>query len=90
MTTVQRRGWTGIKNGDLPRWAEKEYDVFITVDRQISVQQDLTTFNIAVVLIRSRSNRLADIRPVMPELLEALKRVTPRALTTVGKSRENL
>jgi hypothetical protein len=44
--------------------AEKEHDVFLTVDRQISVHQDLTAFNIAVVLIRSRSNRLQDIRLV--------------------------
>jgi ribosomal protein L30/L7E len=66
VTTVQRRGWTGIKNGDLLRLAEREHDVFLTVDRQISVQQDLTTFNIAVVLIRSRSNRLQDIRLVVP------------------------
>ncbi len=90
MTTVQQRGWTGIKNGDLLRLAEKEQDVFVIVDRKISVQQDLTTFNIAVVLIRSRSNRLEDIRPLVPELLDALNRVTPRALTTVGESKTSL
>jgi predicted nuclease of predicted toxin-antitoxin system len=38
VTTVQRRGSTGIKNVDLLRLAEKEHDVFITVDRKISVQ----------------------------------------------------
>ena len=83
---VTRSGWAGIKNGDLLRLAEKEHDVFVTVDREISVQQDLTRFNIAVVLLRARSNRLEDIRPLVPELLETLKRVTPRALTTVGKT----
>jgi predicted nuclease of predicted toxin-antitoxin system len=85
VATVQRRGWAGIKNSELLKLAEKEHDVFVTVDRKISVQQDLTQFNIAVVLIGSRSNRLEDIRPLVPELLEALKRVTPRALTTVGR-----
>ena len=85
VATVTRSGWAGIKNGDLLRLAEKEHDVFVTVDRKISVQQDLTRFNIAVVLLRARSNRLEDIRPLVPELLETLKRVTPRALTTVGK-----
>jgi len=76
--------WRGFKNGDLLRLAEKEYGVFVTVDRKISVQQDLTAFNIAVVLIRSRSNRLEDLRTLVPQLLETLNRVTPRALTTVG------
>jgi hypothetical protein len=80
-----RCGWAGIKNGDLLKLAEKEYDVFITVDRKLSVQQDLTEFDIAVVLIRSRSNRLEDVRPLVPEILEAISRATKRALTSVGK-----
>lgn len=84
MATVPRCGWAGIKNGDLLRLAEKEFEAFLTVDRDISMQQDLTTFNLAVILIRSRSNRLEDIRPLVPELLEALDRPTPRALMTVG------
>jgi len=49
------------------------------------VQQDLTDFDIAVVLIRSRSNRLEDIRPLVPELLGAISGATRRAVTTVGK-----
>jgi predicted nuclease of predicted toxin-antitoxin system len=44
VTTVPRRGWAGIKNGDLLTLAGKEFDVFVTVDRKISVQQDLTRF----------------------------------------------
>ena len=82
--TVPRRGWAGIKNGDLLALAEKEFEVFITVDRKLAKQQDLTEFDIAVVLIRSRSNRLEDIRPLVPELLAAISRAAKRALTSVG------
>ena len=57
VTTVPRRGWAGIKNGDLLALAEKEFDAFITADRKLGKQQDLTKFDIAVALIRSRSNR---------------------------------
>jgi predicted nuclease of predicted toxin-antitoxin system len=85
VTTVPRCGWAGIKNGDLLKLAEKEFDVFVTVDRKLSVQQDLTGVDIAVVLIRSRSNRLEDIRPLVPELLGAISRATRRTLTRVGK-----
>ena len=49
--TVPRHGWAGIKNGDLLALAEKEFDAFITVDRKLSMQQDLTKFKIAVILI---------------------------------------
>jgi hypothetical protein len=49
VTTVQKRGWSGIKNGDLLALAEKEFDAFITVDRKLSIQQDLTKFRIPVL-----------------------------------------
>ena len=81
--TVPRRGWAGIKNGDLLALAEKEFDVFITVDRNISTQQDLTKFKIPVLLLRARTNRLEDIRPLVPGLLKTLDRATAGTLTTV-------
>lgn len=81
--TVPRRGWAGIKNGDLLALAEKEFDVFITVDRKISTQQDLTKFRIPVLLLRARTNRLQDICPLVPELLKTPDRATSGTLTTV-------
>ena len=84
MTTVQRRGWAGIKNGDLLALAEKEFDAFITVDRKLSVQQDLRKFRIPVLLVRSRTNRLEDIRPLAAELLEKLPAASAGVLTMIG------
>ena len=84
VTTVSKHGWSGIKNGELLELAEKEFVLFITVDRKISRQQDLTKFKIPVLLIRARTNRLEDIRPLVPELLKTLDRVTTGTLTTVG------
>jgi predicted nuclease of predicted toxin-antitoxin system len=84
VTTVQRRGWAGIKNGDLLALAEKEFDAFITVDRKLSVQQDLAKFRIPVLLLRARTNRLEDIRPFAAELLEKLPRASAGELTIIG------
>jgi hypothetical protein len=84
VTTVQRRGWAGIQNGDLLALAEKEFNAFITVDRKISVQQDLTRFQIAVVLLRAATNRLQHIRPLAPVLLEALRAAPKGVLTVIG------
>jgi len=70
VTTVPRRGWAGIKNGDLLALAEKEFDVFVTVDRRIASEQDLSRFTLAVVLLRARTNRLEHIRPLAAVLLE--------------------
>jgi predicted nuclease of predicted toxin-antitoxin system len=48
-TNVQTRGWGGIKNGELLRLAEPEFDLFITSDQNIRYQQNLSGRNIAVL-----------------------------------------
>jgi hypothetical protein len=34
--TVSQMGWTGIKNGQLMKLAATNFDVFVTVDRNLS------------------------------------------------------
>jgi predicted nuclease of predicted toxin-antitoxin system len=84
VTTVQRRGWAGIKNGELLTLTENEFDAFITVDRKLSVQQDLAKLRIPVVLLRSRTNRLENIRSLVLEILEKLPRARAGQLTIIG------
>jgi hypothetical protein len=70
--TVPQMGWAGIKNGELLTLAERGFDVFITVDRNLSFQQHLPKFNIAVLVLHTPSNRLADLRPLAPMILSTL------------------
>ena len=84
ITTVPKRGWSGIKNGELLELAEKEFDVFITVDRKLAAQQDLKRFRIPVIMIRARTNRLEHVRPLADELLERLSGAVGGEVTTVG------
>ena len=70
--TVRQMGWAGTKNGKLLALAEKEFDVFITVDRNLSFEQNLPSFNIAVVVLKAHSNRLADLKPLVPQILDIL------------------
>lgn len=48
-TNVQAQGWSGIKNGELLRRAEAEFDLFITSDQNIRYQQNLAGRNIAIL-----------------------------------------
>jgi predicted nuclease of predicted toxin-antitoxin system len=84
VTIVPRKGWSGIKNGDLLAVAEKEFDVFITVDRKLAEQQHLPGFDIAVILLRAPSNRLEDIRPVAAAELAQLADAPVGAVTVIG------
>lgn len=77
-------GWAGIKNGQLLTLAEAEFDVFITVDRNLSFQQNLPLFNIAVIVLQAASNRLADLKPLVSEVLAILATVAKGQATTVS------
>ena len=81
--TVPEAGWAATKNGDLFAFAENTFDVFVTVDRNLSFQQNVPRFSIAVVVLRARSNRLADLRPLVPRLLEVLPVARRGAVTWV-------
>jgi hypothetical protein len=78
-------GWAGIKNGVLLALAEKEFEVFVTVDRNLSFQQNLPKFKIAVVVLSARSNRLADLQPLVPKLLCALPDLHPGAAVIISE-----
>ena len=69
---VQEAGWAGKKNGELLALAAKTYLVFITVDRNLYFQQNLSAFNIAVLVLAARTNRLADLKPLVKDVLSEL------------------
>lgn len=70
--TVPQMGWAGVKDDQLLVFAAAEFDVFITVDRNLSFQQDLSQFDIAVIVLHASSNRLADLKPLVPVILAVL------------------
>jgi hypothetical protein len=77
-------GWSAIKNGELLALAEKVFDVSLTVDRNLSFQQHLPNFEIAVVVLRAHSNRLADLEPLIPDLLALLPTANRGSVTYIG------
>jgi len=75
--TAPEMGWAGLKNGKLLAQATGQFDVFVTVDRNLSFQQDITKYQIAVAVLHARTNRLIDLLPVMPRLMRALSNLLP-------------
>ena len=77
-------GWSTVKNGDLLALAAKEFGVFVTVDRNLAFQQTLPAFDIAVIVLRARSNRLSHLQPLVPELLRAILTARRSTVTYLG------
>lgn len=63
--TVPKMGWAGLDNGELLAKAQKEFDVFITVDRNLAFQQTLPKFGLAVLVLHAHTNRLQDLVPLV-------------------------
>ena len=84
VSTVQRSGWTGIKNGKLPGLAASEFDVFLTMDGNLEFQQNLSTLPIAVLVVEAVSNRMEHHVPLVPGILRELDHIPPKSLRKVG------
>jgi hypothetical protein len=76
-------GWAGVKNSELLKRADAEYDVLITMDASLSLQHDPAQYRITVILLKAPSNRLADTRPLMTKVQALLPNLRPGTLTIV-------
>ncbi|WP_295402434.1 DUF5615 family PIN-like protein [uncultured Thiocystis sp.] len=82
--TVVEMGWSGYKNGRLLAAAAAEFDAFITADKNLPYQQNLTTLPIAVVVLEAPSNERSQLLPLLPELERTLRGLAPRHVARVG------
>lgn len=82
--TARQMGWATIKNGELLALASQQFDIFVTVDRNLSFQQNLVSFSLAVLVLRARTNRLADLRVLVPDLLAAIDTAKPGFARLIG------
>jgi len=72
VVTVVEAGWSGLTNGRLLAAAQHQFDCLLTADRSMVYQQVLTRYAIAVVVLRGKTNRLEDLAPLVPRVLELL------------------
>jgi hypothetical protein len=82
--TARQMGWTTIKNGELLILASQHFDVFVAVDRNLSFQQNLGGFSIAVIVLQASTNRLADLKALVPNLLAVIESAPRSAAKIVG------
>ena len=86
--TGPEMGWARKRNGELLRLAvAAEFDAFLTVDRKLQHQQNLSAFNIAAVVLEAKSKTLAELRPLISEVLEGRPKA-PKRQPTVVRSRD--
>ena len=72
--TADDMGWNGIQNGRLLKALREsgEFDVFVTADKSLPHQQNLRDIPFAIVVLRLRSTRVANVLARVPSLLQHL------------------
>jgi len=81
--TVTEMGWSGIKNGPLLRGAAQGFDVFLTVDQGVQYQQNLSGLHLAIIVMVAATNDIDDLRPLMPQVREALEKSSSGSIVRV-------
>jgi hypothetical protein len=80
--TTRQMSWTAVSDRELLELAAGEFDVFVTVDRNLSFQQNLAPLPISVFVLHAKTNRLSDLRPLVPRLLAAIE-TAPRGVAHI-------
>lgn len=74
--TVPEQGWAGTKNSNLLRLAATEFDVFITIDNNLSAQQNLTNIDLAVIVLSAQNNRIETLKPLVSKIQQILTNIS--------------
>lgn len=83
--TVSYMKWNGIENGKLLDLAAAYgFDALITKDNGMPYEQNAATLPCAIVVLQASSNALVHIRPLVPQLLDCLKRLVPKSVVRIG------
>lgn len=77
VNTVPEMGWAGAKDGTLLTKAEKDFDVFISSDRNLSFQQPIEDIKIHVLLLIASTNIYEDLLPLVEKLESIIKNYEP-------------
>ena len=71
--TVPEMGWASKSNGELLELAAGRFDAFLTVDRGIQYQQNLSNVRLGIIAMHASSNDIDDLRPLMSAVNRTLQ-----------------
>jgi hypothetical protein len=82
--TVVEMGWGGVKNGAPLTLAAKEFDAFLTGDKNLPYQQNKADLPVAIIVLEAYSNELGTLLPLVHSLEQALSSLQPCTFIRVG------
>lgn len=78
VTTAYEKGWAQLENGDLLEAADKLFDVFVTTDKNLRHQQNLSERRIAILVLPTAN--WPRLREQLTSIVNAVEGLTPGSL----------
>ena len=75
--SVQAAGWAGLSNGALLDLAANHFDLFIMGDRNLAFQQNVSSFDVAVLVLHAKNTQLRHTLALMPKVIALLPNIQP-------------
>jgi predicted nuclease of predicted toxin-antitoxin system len=82
--TVPEMGWAGKKNGELLALASSKFDLFLTVDQNLTYQQNLKSAKIGVIVLVTKNNRLESFQLLIPKVLKLLQQDSIKGILLIS------
>jgi CII-binding regulator of phage lambda lysogenization HflD len=68
VNTVVEMNWSGLKNGSLMQKAiDDGFDILLAIDRNLEFQQNLSRYNISVVVLEVKRSKLEFLQELIAE-----------------------
>ena len=76
VVTVHKQGWLHLRNGMLLRAGVRAgFTTILTADSKLKYQQNLAKIGIGAVVVVHVRNRIEDLRPLVPQIIDAIATV---------------
>ena len=84
--TVNEMGWNGVKNGNpLSLCTENNFDVLLTIDKNMMFQHHIANYNITVVIFNSSSSKTEELIKFIPVFERQVKQFKKKKAYLIDK-----
>lgn len=74
-------GWAGIRNGELLRRAEAQFDILVTADQNLQYQQNLSGRKLAILVLPG--NQVPIVTRLLPQIDTSLAMIQSGTLVEI-------
>lgn len=82
IVTVHELGWTGMKNGELLEAASQQFTIFITADKNIRYQQNLSGNPLSIIVLPT--NQVPLVLTLLPLIRDTVLAIQPNELIEIS------